>query len=45
MLSVENNELLTRVGPGTPFGQKIETLYGKRTSREHFVTCHHVETS
>ena len=28
-----------------PFGQKIETLYGKRTWREHLATCHHMETS
>jgi hypothetical protein len=27
------------------FGQKIETLYGKRTRREICATCHHVETS
>jgi hypothetical protein len=28
-----------------PFGQKIETLYGKRTWRENLATCHHMETS
>ena len=27
------------------FGQKIETLYGKRTWRENLATCHHMETS
>src|SRR4030095_13856747 len=31
--------------PEGPFGQKIETLYGKRTWREHLATCHHLEMS
>src|SRR6266851_7854769 len=34
-----------RQATGLPRGRKIETLYGKRTWRENFATCHHVETA
>jgi hypothetical protein len=35
----------SRIYQEMSFGQKIETLYGKRTWREHFVTCYHLATS